>query len=110
MTAVMQDWTSPARAGRSAGVELPLSGQVPCYQVYAVADGWLTVAALEPKFWSELCQAIERRDLIPRQFDPAAIEDLAAIFRARTRAEWMAYLADRDVCVEPLLSLEESSY
>jgi crotonobetainyl-CoA:carnitine CoA-transferase CaiB-like acyl-CoA transferase len=43
-----------------------------------------------------------------RQFDPAAIEAVQATLRPATRAQWMARFGDRDVCVEPALTLNES--
>jgi crotonobetainyl-CoA:carnitine CoA-transferase CaiB-like acyl-CoA transferase len=81
---------------------------LPCYHVYAVADGFLTVAALESAFWAGFCKAIEREDLKDRQFDPAVTETVQATLREATRAEWMARFGDEDVCVEPVLRLEES--
>jgi crotonobetainyl-CoA:carnitine CoA-transferase CaiB-like acyl-CoA transferase len=108
MTAVMKAWTVPARAARREGAPIPLSGEAPCYRVYRVADGWISVAALEPKFWANLCEAIERPDLVSRQFDPAALRELEPIFLSAPRAKWMEQFSGRDVCVEPVLSLEES--
>jgi len=108
MTELMRSWTLLPRAARRAGLSgLPLTGELPCYHVYAVADGFLTVAALERPFWAEFCQVIGRRDLEDRQFDQAAILDVADALKARTRSEWMACFGDRDVCVEPALSLAE---
>jgi len=109
MTELMRTWTLLPRAARRAGLPgLPLTGEVPCYHVYAVADGFLTVAALEPDFWAAFCQAIDRKDLKDRQFDPMAIEAVQGTLRRATRAEWAARFGDQDVCVEPMLRLEES--
>src|ERR1700694_2402644 len=109
MTDLIRSWTALPRAARRAGLPgLPLTGERPCYHVYLVADGFLTVAALEPDFWAEFCQTIDGADLKRRQFDPAAIEAVQATLGKATRAEWMARFADRDVCVEPSLTLEES--
>ena len=108
MTELMRSWTLLPRAARRAGLSgLPLTGEVPCYHVYAVADGVLTVAALERPFWAEFCQVIGRHDLEDRQFDPAAILEVADALGARTRSEWMDRFGDRDVCVEPAVSLAE---
>src|SRR5215470_14554912 len=47
-----------------------LTGGSACYGIYATADGrWLTVGALEPKFWQRLCEVVGRPDLAERQFD-----------------------------------------
>lgn len=108
MTAVMRAWTAPARAADREGSSIPLTGEAPCYRVYAAADGWITVAALEPKFWANLCQALERPDLVSRQFDPSAIEELERVFRSAPRRSWIERFSGRDVCVEPVLSLDES--
>jgi crotonobetainyl-CoA:carnitine CoA-transferase CaiB-like acyl-CoA transferase len=108
MTELVRTWTALPRAARRAGLPgLPLTGEVPCYHVYKVADGFLTVAALESDFWAAFCRAIDRDDLKDRQFDPAAIEAVQATLARATRAEWAARFGDQDVCVEPVLELEE---
>jgi len=107
MTGLMHSWTLLPRAARAAGLPgLSLTGELPCYRVYRVADGLLTVAALESDFWREFCHAIERDDLIDRQFDPSAIPDVEATLRSRSQQDWIARFADRDVCVEPVLALD----
>jgi alpha-methylacyl-CoA racemase len=109
MTGLMRSWTALPRAAQRAGLSgLGLTGELPCYHVYAVADGFLTVAALESAFWTEFCHAIDREDLDAHQFDPAAITEVQATLKPASRAEWMSRFADRDVCVEPSLTLEES--
>src|SRR2546423_374553 len=95
MTELMRSWTLLPRTARRAGLPgLPLTGEIPCYHVYAVADGFLTVAALEPDFWAAFCQAIDREDLKARQFDPAAIEAVQAALRPATPGPWVARLCD----------------
>jgi crotonobetainyl-CoA:carnitine CoA-transferase CaiB-like acyl-CoA transferase len=90
-----------------------LSGAFPCYRVYPAADGWLSVGALEPQFWSALCEAIEREDLVDDAFASgdrrdAVIAELEQLFSTRTRAEWMATFEGRDVCVGPVNSFGEA--
>ena len=83
-------------AGRAAG---PMAGAYPCYGVYDAADGRsLAVGALELPFWTAFCRGIERDDLVPRQFDPAAIEDVRRIIARRTTSEWLQRFED-DACV-----------
>lgn len=109
MTDLIRSWTGLPRAARSAGLPgLPLTGELPCYHVYEVADGFLSVAALEREFWTEFCHAVHRDDLIARQFDPSAIIDIETVLAPRSRDDWMNEFAGRDVCVEPVLSLDES--
>ena len=98
-------------AHRVGGDPVPrlLTGGVACYRIYATADDrWLTVAALEPKFWHRLCELLERPDLVSRQFDPE-LPELEALFRTRSLAEWLALLEGRDTCVGPVLTLEEAA-
>ncbi|HKW07000.1 MAG TPA: CaiB/BaiF CoA-transferase family protein [Candidatus Dormibacteraeota bacterium] len=85
-----------------------LTGRFPCYRVYECADGrYYSVAALEPKFWKTLCDALERPDLVDSQFSEAAHRTLEEIFRARSRDEWSAKLDGLDVCCEPVLDVDE---
>jgi crotonobetainyl-CoA:carnitine CoA-transferase CaiB-like acyl-CoA transferase len=109
MTHLMKRWTVLPRAARRAGLEaIPLTGELPCYHVYRAADGFLTVAALEPEFWREFCSAIERADLLSRRFDATAIAEVQSALASRSRADWIRIFGDRDVCVEPVLTLDES--
>jgi len=92
---------------------MALSGAWPCYRIYPAADGWLTVAALEPHFWTELCEAIDRPDLVGDGFATGArradvVAELDDLFAAKTRAQWMARLEGRDVCVGPVNDFDEA--
>jgi alpha-methylacyl-CoA racemase len=89
-----------------------LTGGLACYRLYATADGrFLTVGALEPKFFSRLCELIGRPDLADRQYDEdqdGLAENLSAIFAARSLADWLAHLGDEDVCVGPVSTRTEA--
>ena len=92
----------------------PLSGRYACYDVYRTADdAWISVAAIEGKFWANLCGLLDRKDLIDRQFDDEAQDDvraaLAAAFETKTRDEWVATLSAADTCVAPVLSATEAA-
>ena len=98
-------------AYRLAGEAAPrlLTGGIACYGIYETADSrYLTVAALEPKFWQRLCELLERPDLADRAFEPA-LPELEELLRSRTLAEWLALLEHEDTCVGPVLSLEEAA-
>jgi crotonobetainyl-CoA:carnitine CoA-transferase CaiB-like acyl-CoA transferase len=90
-----------------------LSGLYPCYRVYPAADGWITVGALEPQFWAQLCEAIDRPDLAGDAFATGrrrseVVSELESLFSTKTRAAWMEHFGDRDVCVGPVKSVPEA--
>lgn len=98
-------------AHRLAGDPVPrlLTGGVACYAIYETADGrHLTVAALEPRFWQNLCDLLDRPDLIDRAFEPR-LPELAELFRTRTQRAWLALLEGKDTCVGPVLTLAEAA-
>ena len=75
------------------------------------ADGYVTLGALEPKFWRNWCAGVGREDLIEHQFEAPgsdAHREVEAVFAARTRAEWEAFAAEHDCCLEPVLDLDEA--
>jgi alpha-methylacyl-CoA racemase len=91
--------------------ELPLAGSLICYRPYRCADGWVTLGALEPKFWQAFCRGVGREDLIERQFEgpgSAAHAEVKEIFKARSRAQWEAFAQEHDCCLEPMLELDEA--
>jgi alpha-methylacyl-CoA racemase len=96
---------APPRRG-----DLELGGALVCYRPYRCADGWITVGALEPKFWAAFCHGVGREDLIAGQFDAPGSDThraVEAVVAARTRAEWAAFAAEHDCCIEPVLGLDE---
>jgi crotonobetainyl-CoA:carnitine CoA-transferase CaiB-like acyl-CoA transferase len=101
---------APARGG-----EL-LNGGAACYGVYRTRDGrWLSVGALEPKFWLAFNAAIGRAGDIAELVAPAEAQarvraEVQAILETRTRDEWEAVFAGADACVEPVLALDELAH
>jgi alpha-methylacyl-CoA racemase len=83
----------------------------PFYDAYACADGkYLTVAAMEPKFYAALVELLGLEDL-PDQHDtarwPEMKERFAAAIKTRTRDEWTALAEGLEVCVAPVLDAGE---
>ncbi|MBJ7595372.1 MAG: CoA transferase [Candidatus Dormibacteraeota bacterium] len=113
----MLSWMSPhiaaAQSGSTAGPSaMLLNGAHPCYHVYRCADGWITVAALEPKFWARLCALLGVEDLRDSAFATGteadhAVERLEGVFRGATRAQWRERLGVEDACFEPVLTIAE---
>lgn len=90
-----------------------LTGRYACYGVYECADGrYVSVGALEPKFWRALCEALGRPDLIDDQYAEGGAQErlraaLSSVLATRTRDEWAEALGGLEVCCEPVLELEE---
>jgi alpha-methylacyl-CoA racemase len=91
--------------------DLDLAGRLICYRPYACRDGWVTLGALEPKFWQAWCRGVGREDLLDKQFERPGSEahaEVERIFLERTRAEWHEFADRHDCCLEPVLGLDEA--
>jgi len=93
--------------------ETMLTGEWPWYNVYETKDGkYISIAALEPWFYANLCQLIGREDFIEHQY--ATGEKREEIFRSfretfltKDRDEWVEILRRKDTCVAPVYSIDE---
>lgn len=83
------------------------------YSIYECADGkYLSVAAMELKFWNNLCELIgksawkrtNQMELFNSVFPKEEVIDL---FKTKTRDEWVDIFKGYDVCVAPILEIEE---
>jgi crotonobetainyl-CoA:carnitine CoA-transferase CaiB-like acyl-CoA transferase len=90
-----------------------LTGGLACYRVYATADDrYLTVGALEQKFFVRLCELVGRPELAERQYDSdqeALAAELGTVFSERPLAEWLDHFGDEDVCVGPVWTRAEAA-
>ncbi|MEE2731479.1 MAG: CaiB/BaiF CoA-transferase family protein [Pseudomonadota bacterium] len=85
------------------------------YDCYETADGrWLSVAGIEPQFFAQFCQAIGHPEwsakglaLNPDIQGPLK-QDIAAVLKTRSFAEWVEVFSALDACVEPVLSFNEA--
>jgi alpha-methylacyl-CoA racemase len=89
-----------------------LTGRYACYDTYMAADGkWLSVAAIEPRFWANLCECLGLGRWAAHQTDDAVQDeiraDLRAAFATRDRDDWVAVLGPADTCVAPVLTVPE---
>ena len=92
------------------------SGGAPWYQSFECADGeYITVGALEPKFYQLLLEKCDLEDDpdFADQFSkkdwPRALDTLGNLIRQKTRAEWCDLFEGSDVCFAPVLSLDEAA-
>jgi alpha-methylacyl-CoA racemase len=117
MTDGALSWLAMVAARHLAGGEVPrrggteLAGGLICYRPYRCADGWVTLGALEPKFWRAWCAGVGRDDLAEHQFAAVGSKvhgEVEAVFAQRTRSEWQAFNDEHDCCLEPVLALDEA--
>ena len=98
----------------------PYTGLYAFYTTYETQDGRrLSVGCSEPWLWDNLCKALGRPDLThyyrriehltraPSPEEVSVREQLQAIFLQRTRDDWLAYLADKNVCIGPVNTATE---
>lgn len=90
-----------------------LTGRYPWYRVYRCADGrWLSVGAVERRFWRALCEAFGRPDFAEHQHDAARAPEMHAFFEARfaekSRDDWFTALRGLDLCIAPVLDPGEA--
>ncbi|WP_233097853.1 CaiB/BaiF CoA transferase family protein [Dictyobacter vulcani] len=93
----------------------PLNGALPCYHIYEAGDGkYVTLAALEPKFWRTFCERIGHPELIAGHMPTSAeqrdetIRALQAIFKTRSRDAWIEVCGGDDTCLGPVYSIDEA--
>ncbi|HVA61099.1 MAG TPA: CaiB/BaiF CoA-transferase family protein [Mycobacteriales bacterium] len=89
-----------------------LTGRYACYDTYRTSDGgWLAVAAIEPRFWANLCRTLGLEKWINHQTDDAVQDDvrrdLAAVLAGRSRLDWETDLAGADTCIAAVRPVEE---
>jgi crotonobetainyl-CoA:carnitine CoA-transferase CaiB-like acyl-CoA transferase len=91
-----------------------ISGAFPFYDVYETKDEkYVTIGSIEPWFYSNLCKALGRDDLIQWQGAKESKKEeirsiFQSIFRNKTRDEWFEILSKADICGAKVLSLDEA--
>ena len=84
------------------------------YQAYATSDArHIVLGGREEKFIANLLTALDRPDLIalgsaPAGEQSALIDFLRATFATRSRDDWIAWFADKDVAFSPVLDFREA--
>jgi len=113
-------WCAHTAGSAIAGGASPISraqrslGGAAFYQVYTTRDGkHVALGGREIKFATNLLTALDRLDLLPLAEAPAGEQDsliafLRETFAAKTRDEWVAWFADKDVAFSPVLDFREA--
>jgi alpha-methylacyl-CoA racemase len=89
-----------------------LTGRYAFYDLYRARDGkWLSVGAIEPHFYANLCKALGLPQYTASQLDGDRQDEIRAafkkVFAQRDRDDWVALLAPNDTCVAPVYTLPE---
>lgn len=90
-----------------------LTGKYACYDVYTCADGrHLSVGAIEPAFWRNLCRELGLEQYADAQMDDDRQDEIraaiAAVLATKSRDEWAARLGPADCCVAPVNTVAEA--
>ncbi len=100
--------------GQIDGSEASPFHDSPFYDTYACAGGgFVTLAAIEPEFYSLLLSRLSLNDVDPKaQYDKSAWPTLKArladLFLSQPRDYWCELLEGSDTCFAPVLSLAEA--
>jgi crotonobetainyl-CoA:carnitine CoA-transferase CaiB-like acyl-CoA transferase len=89
-----------------------LSHRYACYNTYETADGrYLSIGAVENRFWKQLCDTLEIPEYAPLQYDDQRREEILQsmrqTFKQKTLDEWDAILAGLDICWGRIQSTKE---
>lgn len=84
-----------------------LCGDAAYYNIYPTADNrFITLAALEAKFWSAFCTAVNKPEWIERQVDAkpqsSLKAELGSLFSSQPLLHWQLILDGVDCCFEPI--------
>jgi crotonobetainyl-CoA:carnitine CoA-transferase CaiB-like acyl-CoA transferase len=113
-------WCAHTAGSAIAGGPSPQSAQqrslggAAFYHVYATADDkHIVLGAREMKFVTTLMTALDRPDLIAITEQPAGeqgelIAFLRTVFATKSRDDWVAWFADKDVAFAPVLDFREA--
>jgi crotonobetainyl-CoA:carnitine CoA-transferase CaiB-like acyl-CoA transferase len=89
-------------------------GGAPCYNVYRCSDGRdITLGIIEEQFWNSFCDVIDRPDYKSQQWPVGEVAErqfthLREVFASKTSDYWVKTLAERDVPVSPVNTMEEA--
>ncbi|MCY4494027.1 MAG: CaiB/BaiF CoA-transferase family protein [Acidimicrobiaceae bacterium] len=90
-----------------------LTGRYACYDVYACGDGrFLSIGAIEPQFWHNLCVQLGLQRYIDHQTDDDRQDEIraaiSAVLATKTREQWAEQLGPTDCCVASVNTVAEA--
>lgn len=100
------------QTGDQNGVSI-LNGTVVAYSLYETKDGrFVSLAALERKFWNSFCQALGREEWEHAHYSKPSFEnpvysEMVDLFKSRNLDEWTVFGMQVDCCLSPVLEAGE---
>ncbi|WP_312473365.1 CaiB/BaiF CoA-transferase family protein [Neobacillus sp.] len=98
--------------GEGTGINA-LNGSIISYGLYETMDErFMSLGALEPKFWQNFCIAQGREDWVRAHFSKTdesnpVFQEISALFRRKTFYEWIEFAQKVDCCMAPVLEVGE---
>lgn len=98
--------------GEEHGVS-KLNNKYVCYYLYETKDGrFVSLGALESKFWNNLCTALNKESWLSEHFSLAqhgnpVFEEMKEVFAGKTLVEWKKFSQEVDCCLAPVLETSE---
>lgn len=90
-----------------------LNGEIISYGIYETKDRrYVSLGALEPKFWRNFCLAVGRVAWVGAQFSIMSNKNpvyngVKALFKQKTLSEWAELSREVDCCLAPILEVGE---
>lgn len=89
-----------------------LTGGYGCYHIYQTKDNkYVSLGAVENKFWIEFCEKLGRKEYADLQWDKEKqadiIKDISCIISQKNRDEWVEIFSSSNICFTPVLNMEE---
>jgi crotonobetainyl-CoA:carnitine CoA-transferase CaiB-like acyl-CoA transferase len=91
-----------------------LHGDFPYYAIYRTRDNkFLSLGAIELKFWHDFCDRLGRKDLITKQTVTGeekehVFQEVQMELMKKNQAEWMEIFKGSDACVMPIKTFAEA--
>lgn len=98
--------------GYNHGVDM-LTGKLISYHLYETKEGrFMSLGALEPKFWVNFCHAVGKEEWISAHYSEANESNpiycqVRELFLSHTLDEWMSFAKKVDCCLAPVLEVDE---
>jgi alpha-methylacyl-CoA racemase len=98
--------------GAGNGINV-LNGSIVSYALYETIDGrFMSIGALERKFWDNFCMAHGREEWTRAHFSKTddsnpVFQEITALFKSKTFYEWIEFSQKVDCCMAPVLEIGE---